>query len=70
VLLTGCLAVGHRLVHLVASVDHGLDIFLLQVLLGQLVNLVVSFDFALILVTYRSRVVINRYSTGDIPRTS
>jgi len=46
VLLAGSLTVGHRLVHLIASVDDGLDVLLLQVFLSELVNLVVGLDLA------------------------
>ena len=36
VLLTGSLAVGQGLVHLVAGIDHGLHVFPLQVFFGEL----------------------------------
>ena len=46
VFLAGSLTIGHSLVHLVAGIDHGLHVFLLQILLGEPRDLVVGIDLA------------------------
>ena len=45
-LFAGCHAVGHRLIYLVAGIDHRLNVLLLQVFLGQLGNLLVGYQLA------------------------
>ena len=45
-LLAGCHAVGHRLIHLVAGIDHRLNVLLLQVFFGEFGDLLVGDQLA------------------------